>query len=182
MIQNGTIQSAMFQKLAARDSAIIGATALLWWAFADASAGRGMLADFVGLLVGLAVGASIYLLHEWGHTLGGLLSGSVVHANPSLRAISLFSFDSKRNSRSQFAIMSLSGFAVTALAVLFSYGVLPDGLLASRVARGAAMVLASLTLFVEAPILVAGLVRSEIPAAVEVFTPEELPADEGAAP
>ncbi len=157
-----------FPAFALRDSLLVAGTGLAWWLLHGAAAGTGPLADFLGLLLGLAFGASVYLLHEWGHTLGALATGSVIAPARSLRAISLFSFDSRRNDRRQFAAMSLSGFVVTAVAVWFVYGVLPDELLASRVARGATLVLASLTVFIEFPLLAAGLITGRIPP-VEAF-------------
>lgn len=157
-----------FPALATRDAILVAATGFAWWLFWQSSLGAGPVADFVGLLLGLAVGASVYLLHEWGHTLGALASGSVVTPARSLRAVSLFSFDSKRNDRRQFAAMSLAGFVVTAVAVWFVYQVLPGDALATRVARGATLVLASLTVFVEVPLLLTGLVTGRIPP-VEAF-------------
>ena len=158
----------MFGKLAVRDAGILVGTWLLWRLLAERSAAAGPLADFVGLFLGLAVAACFYLLHEWGHALGALATRSALTPARSLAGISLFSFDSKRNDRFQFAVMSLAGFAVTAVAVWFVYAVLPEGPLATRVARGGVLFLTSLTVFIEVPLLVAGLVRRELPP-VETF-------------
>jgi len=166
----------MYSKLALRDAVLITISGMAWWWLAGTSAlgaGGSMLGDLTGLVVGLMVGACIYLLHEWGHALGGFATGATLHPPASLKAISLFSFDSKRNTKRQFTVMSLSGFVVTALGVAFAYGVLPDGQLATHVARGVSMLLAALTLFLEIPILIIGLVRSELPP-VETFEPVDL--------
>ncbi len=167
----------MFVKLALRDAGILGMTVLLWFLFSGYSAGNDYLSDFLGVVVGLAVAACAYLLHEWGHALGGLATRSAIHPAASLKNISLFSFDSKRNSRAQFAVMSLSGFAVTAAVIYALYTQLPDELLATRVARGAALISAALTVFLEVPILVIGLVRGKIPP-VETFEISRVGADD----
>ena len=99
----------MFGKLAVRDLAIVAATAALWWALVHTTVGSGMLADFNGLLLGLAFGACVFLAHEWGHLLGALATSSVVQAPTRLSSVYLFSYDSKRNTRRQFLIMSFSG-------------------------------------------------------------------------
>ena len=43
----------------------------------------------------------------------------------SLAAPFFFSFDSRSNSQAQFVVMSLSGFAVTGVALYVAYGLLP---------------------------------------------------------
>ncbi|NNL65127.1 MAG: hypothetical protein HKP30_02685 [Myxococcales bacterium] len=153
----------MFAKLALRDVGILVGSLLLWRLLAERSGVPGPLGDVLGVLLGVLVAACFYLLHEWGHALGAMATRSVLAPARSLAGVSLFSFDSKRNGRGQFAVMSLSGFAVTALAVWFVYFVLPDGLLASRVARGGVLLLTALTVLIEVPLLVAGLVRRELP-------------------
>lgn len=159
----------MFAMLAVRDALILAAVAGLWVWAAEASSGAGMLADLVGLLLGLGVGVCVFLLHEWGHLLGAFATRSVVRAPGSLRGAYLFSYDSKRNSRPQFLVMSFAGFAVTGAALWFGYRVLPDPLLATRVARGAIVALASLTVFIEFPIVIVSLLRPKALPPVEVF-------------
>ncbi len=159
----------MFSKIAVRDALLLVVVALLWTFVAPLSAGGGALADLSGLLVGLAVGVATFLLHEWGHLLGGLASGSEVRAPKSLRSAYLFSFDTKANSRRQFLIMSVGGFIVTGAAIWLAYFVMPGELLATRVARGAIVFLASLTVFIEIPLVLFSLVRWESMPSVEVF-------------
>jgi hypothetical protein len=172
--------NAMFGKMAARDAVILATVATGWALVAPLSAGSGPVADLSGLVLGLGIGAGAFLLHEWGHLLGGLAMRSTVRAPESLRSVYLFSFDSKKNSRQQFLVMSFSGFAVTALAVWFAYGLLPGELLATRVARGAIALLTSLTVFLEIPIVIVSLLRRSALPPVEVFpverTEEEAPA------
>ena len=153
----------MFSRLAVRDLAFLAAVFGLWWLAARATAGSGPGADFLGVVVGLGLGASAYLIHEWGHLTGALLSGSHVEAPRSLGSISLFSFDSKQNSRGQFLAMSFAGFAMTGVALLVAYGALPEGQLATRVARGAVLFLTALTVFIEFPLVIWSLLRDDLP-------------------
>jgi hypothetical protein len=150
----------MFCRMAIRDATIIALGVVLWRGLAAYTEGDTMLADLLGLVLGLLVGTGGYFLHEWGHLAGAVLSGSVVHPPHTLKTGFLFSFDSKRNDKRQFLIMSLSGFAMTAWVTFAFYTFLPDGLLASRVARGVAMLGAFLAVFLETPILLYGLFGS----------------------
>ena len=68
----------MFAKLLARDVIIVALTVLIWKLAAQASATPGMPGDFAGVLAGVMIGVSGYLLHEWGHLLGALAAGSTV--------------------------------------------------------------------------------------------------------
>lgn len=157
-----------FWKFALRDTGLIFVTVVLWWALAGATAGPGLLSDLLGLILGLAFGVSVFLLHEWGHWLGAVWSKSRIQPPEQLSSVYLFSYDSKTNSRKQFLTMSLCGFVVTGLAVAIAYGPLAEPLQAARVARGAIAFLASLTLFLEIPILVFSLFSSNLPP-VETF-------------
>lgn len=167
--------SPRLRRLALRDAALAAGAIGFWTLTAELSAGRGVVADFFGLLAGLAVGVVAYLLHEWGHLAGALAVGSVVHPSRSLRSPFVFSFDSKRNSRQQFLVMSLGGFGVTAAAIGVAYGLLPDGLLATRVARGAIGFLAFLGVAIELPLFVYTLLGGGVPP-VDVGAPDERPA------
>jgi hypothetical protein len=162
----------MLRKLAIRDALIVAVAAAGWMGLLPLSEGRPLLSDALALLLGLGVTVSAYLLHEWGHALAGLMAGSRIHAPASLGSISLFSFDVEANSKGQFAAMSIGGFIVTAAAMGFAYLVLPDGYMASRVARGGVTVLAAITVFVEVPLLVYGLLARRLPGVVAVFRPQ----------
>ena len=153
----------MFQRLAIRDGLVLAAIGALWWLAAPASAGSGPVADLLGVVVGLALGVGGYLIHEWGHLAGALASRSVVAAPEKLSSISLFSYDSKQNGRAQFLVMSFAGFAMTGVALLVVYGLLPEGQLATRVARGAVLFLTALTVFVEFPLVIWSLLRDDLP-------------------
>ena len=143
----------MFLVMALRDAVFLAVTVALWQLAARFSAGDGALADFTGLLLGLAVGAGGYLLHEWGHLAGALATRSRVAAPETIWSGFLFSFDSRKNGLQQFLVMSAGGFAATAGVVFAFYVFLPDELLASRVARGVALVGALLTAVIELPLV-----------------------------
>ena len=163
-----------WMRFALRDALLIGATVLLWVQASPISAGNGPMADVFGLLAGLGVGFSAYLLHEWGHLLGGLATGSVVHPGSKITSRYLFSFDSKRNDRRQFLVMSAGGFVVTGLSVWLTQAVLPDDLLATRVARGLISILAIVAIAIEFPIVIWALFRDDLPP-VDTFEPSAGP-------
>jgi len=158
----------MYAKFVARDGSIIAVALLIWWLAAEHSAGTGMLADFTGFVAGVLLGLSGSLLHEWGHLLAAVGAGSVLHANENLGSPFIFSFDPQRNSLSQFVIMSLGGLVVTVVLLVGFYAYLPDGLLASRVARGAVLFLAFLGVSLELPLFLFALGTRTVPAAAAV--------------
>jgi hypothetical protein len=147
----------MFAKIAVRDLLIIAFSIALWHGLAEYTLGDSPLADFLGVILGLLIGTGGYFLHEWGHFAGALITRSRVDRPATLKTVFLFSFDSKRNSKQQFLVMSLTGFLMTAIVTYAFYTFLPDGLLASRVARGLAVLGVFLALFIEAPLLLYGL-------------------------
>lgn len=153
----------MVAKLAVRDLTILTVAVLLWGLASGFSAGGGAVSDFSGLVVGLALGSCAFIVHEWGHFLGALAARSAVRPGQSLRSLFVFSFDSRLNSRGQFLAMSFAGFAATAAAVWASYALLPSDLLASRVARGVALVSAFLGVFIEVPLVGWALWTGRVP-------------------
>lgn len=153
----------MFFRLAARDASIIAFVVVLWHFTAPWTTGESILADGTGVMLGLLAGLCLYLLHEWGHLSGALLCGSHVAAPTSLKTIFLFSFDSKQNDLRQFLIMSLSGFAASAVVIWSYYAFLPDALFATRVARGAAVFGAFLTVVLEFPLVAYALLSRRLP-------------------
>lgn len=158
----------MYSKFIIRDASIVIAAMLLWWGASSVSAGQGMLADLSGFACGLMVGIAAYVLHEWGHVVAALASGSLIYINANTASPFMFSYDSRQNSLKQFVIMSLGGFAVTAAVLGFTYGYLPEPLLATRVARGAAMFLTFLLVVLELPLLLFALATRSVPAAAGV--------------
>ena len=153
----------MFLVLALRDAVFLAVAVALWQLAAQRTAADDVLADFAGLLLGLAVGAGGYLLHEWGHLLGAFATRSRVAAPETLWSPFLFSFDSKQNDLRQFGVMSAGGFAATALVIFAFYSYLPDGLLATRIARGVVLVGAFLTVVIELPLVGYALLGRGLP-------------------
>jgi len=153
----------MYAKLFARDAAIVGAIALLWSLGARASAGSGPIADFTGVLLGTLLGACSLILHEWGHFAGALATRSAMSPAASLKSVFSFSFDSKRNSQRSFLAMTAGGWVGTAVSVAVAYAALPPELLATRVARGMALVSVALVVVTEIPLVASALWTGRIP-------------------
>lgn len=153
----------MWLKVAVRDITIVLLGVIGWHYTAQWSAQDTMRGDLSGVVVGLLVGVGGYFLHEWGHLAGAWLTGSHVEPPATLKSGFLFSFDSQDNNLRQFLIMSFSGFAATALVVWAFYTWLPDGLLATRVARGVALIGAFLTVFVEIPLVLYAVISRRLP-------------------
>jgi hypothetical protein len=152
----------MFRRFAIRDFAILLATIASWWL--SLSAGPGTTLESL-LSISAGVGAAIcaYNLHEWGHLIGAHLTHSVYV--PAKRLISpfLFSYDAERNTRGQFLIMSLAGFAATAVFVVAFLSWMPQDQTAGRIALRGALILAGLTVIIEFPIFLRALFGSTVP-------------------
>ena len=170
-------RAPMFLRLALRDLLVLTVSLAVWWAVSRLSApgGSAWVADFTGFLAGGLLGLSGYLLHEWGHLAAGVAAGGRLKPARSLGSGFLFSFPAEENSLRTFVVMSLGGFAVTGLLVWSFHVFLPDGLLASRVARGASLFLLFLLLVLELPLFVFALLRGAVPGAVAV--PLKVPAE-----
>lgn len=160
-----------FPRFALRDLAIVAIALGAWWLAADHSRDTGPLADFTGFVAGLAVGATGFVLHEWGHLAGALASRSAVRPARRLGTPFIFHFDVRRNSLGQFLATSVGGFAATAAIVAAFHLYLPDDLLASRIARGAALFLAFLGVTLELPLVAVALVRGRAPDAAAAEGP-----------
>ncbi len=153
----------MLWKFALRDLVIVGLALGLWWLAGPYTVGTGPVTDMLGVVVGLLAGVAATVLHEWGHLLGALASGSTVRLSSRLGSAFSFSFDSHLNSLRQFVAMSVPGLVVTALLVWGAYAFLPEGELATRVARGFILVLAFLGVVLELPLLFYGLITRRVP-------------------
>jgi hypothetical protein len=160
-------------RFAARDGSILVFSLTLWWLLAERSAGSGWLADFAGVAVGVLFGVCAYVLHEWAHLLGALATRSRVGISHNLRSGFMFSYPAGGNSLAQFLVMSFSGFAATALVVWAYHAHLPDGLLATRVARGASLVLAFLNVTLEFPLVLLALRTRAVPGLAAVPIQDE---------
>jgi hypothetical protein len=153
----------MYRRFFLRDAGIVLGAALLWALVARRSSVPGPVGDFSGVLAGLLLGGCALLTHEWGHFLGAVLSRSEIAPGRSLRSPFSFSFDSRRNSQGRFLAMSLGGWIGTALWVWVAYAFFGQDDLASRVARGTALVSAALAAIFEIPIVARVLWTGKLP-------------------
>ena len=123
-----------------------------------------MAGDFTGLLLGAFACLCAHLVHEWGHLLGGLATGSDMEpGKKGWRSLSLFIFNSTSNSKSQFMVMSAAGFAATGLVVWFAFTQVPVEYLASRMLRGFAVLQVVLAVVLEIPLVIWALVGKKLP-------------------
>ena len=106
----------MFRGFALRDVTILVVTMVLWRLSSSVEPAT-TLAAVLSISAGVGAAICAFNLHEWGHLLGARLTHSVY--TPARRLISpfLFSYDAEHNTRRQFLIMSLAGFAATAVFV-----------------------------------------------------------------
>jgi hypothetical protein len=152
----------MFRRFAIRDATILLSTVGLWWLSLSVEPGTALHAV---LSVSAGVGAVIcaFNLHEWGHLVGAQLTRSVY--TPAKRLISpfLLSYDADHNTRRQFLIMSLAGFAGTAVFVAAYWLWMPQDQQAGRIALRGALILAGLTVIFEFPIFFRALLGSTVP-------------------
>lgn len=152
----------MFRGFAIRDVTILLGTIVLWSLGLSAEPETTLAAT---LSISAGVGAAIcaYNLHEWGHLVGAHLTRSVY--TPARRLISpfLFAYDADHNSRRQFLIMSLAGFAATAVFVTAFLLWMPQDQQAGRIALRGALILAGLTVIIEFPIFFRTLFGSTVP-------------------
>ena len=153
----------MYGKLFARDLVLFGVAALLWTFGASASAGQGLLGDVAGVVAGLSTGVCVFLLHEWGHWLGAVATGSTIVPARSLASPFLFSYDSRQNSRQQFLVMSFGGWIASAVVALAAFGWLSPELFAARVARGVVGLNVVLIVLIEVPLVVFSLLTGRVP-------------------
>src|SRR5690349_24353578 len=102
--------------LALRDLVIFAVTGACLWL--DAAARAEQAASWpLAVAAGLLCALSGFLLHEWGHLTGALLTGSRVSYPDRLRSPFLFMFDVSVNDARQFLAMSFGGYAGSALAI-----------------------------------------------------------------
>ena len=152
----------MFRRFAIRDLTILFGTIGLWWWSLSAERGTALASV---LSIGAGVGAAIcaYNLHEWGHLLGAHWTHSVYV--PAKRLISpfLFSYDAEQNTRGQFLLMSLAGFAATAIFIVVFVLWMPQDQQAGRIALRGAILLAGLTVVIEFPIFFRALFGRSVP-------------------
>lgn len=101
-----------FVRFAVRDAVLLAITLAV--VALDARFGdRGAPGVTAGVLAGLLVPYAGFLVHEWGHLAGTLLSGGRAHAPASLATFFLFFFDVEASTRRQFLWMSYGGYLAT---------------------------------------------------------------------
>jgi len=152
----------MFRRFVIRDLTILVGTIGLWWGSLSAANGT-RLASALSIAAGVGAAVCAYNLHEWGHLIGAHLTRSVY--TPAKRLISpfLFSYDAEHNTRGQFLLMSLAGFAATVLFVITFVVWMPQDQQAGRIALRGALILAGLTVIIEFPIFFRALFGSTVP-------------------
>lgn len=118
----------------ARDVVLVAASfAMLAWSHRLQDAGHAA-SVFVAGLAGVMLPVSGYLLHEWGHLVGCLLSRSVVHFPPTPLAVLLFRYDTGVNDRRQFLAMFWGGFVASIFVVAGYFALLEWRYLADKIA------------------------------------------------
>ena len=160
---------ADFQKFILRDGALIFATGLGWLLLASFSAGQGLLAETIAVLLGVLGGLCAWVLHEWGHVLAAKSVGSTLRAPTKLFSVYLFGFDNKAHTRGQFVVMALGGFLATALVFAFVMLSLPQDLLATKVFRSLVLLEIAVTVALEVPGLILGIVAYDKLPSVDVL-------------
>jgi len=109
-----------FLRFAVRDALVAALTlALLAWDRTLVLAGAtGSRATAVGVTSGVLFALTSFFAHEWGHWLGAVLTGGLVHPPRRLVSFFLFFFDTGRSTRRQFLAMSYGGYAATLAALV----------------------------------------------------------------
>lgn len=152
----------MFRRFVIRDVAILLVTIGLWLFSLETEPGT-TLASVVSISAGVGAAVCAYNFHEWGHLVVARMTDSVL--TPARRVISpfLFSYDAEHNTRRQFLLMSLGGFAATAIFVVAFLLWMPQDQQAGRIALYGALILASLTVIIEFPIFFRALLGNTVP-------------------
>jgi len=140
-----------FGRLAARDGGLLALALGVWAAdarVADATVAGAVLALLAG---GLAV-LCAFLVHEWGHWLGGRLAGATLHPPERWTSPFLFHFDPERSGRRAFLALSGGGFAASVAAVGVLAAAVPWQGLAGRVTLVGVALGVAATLVLEVPV------------------------------
>jgi len=124
---------------------------------------KNALVPTLSVAAGLGAAICAYNLHEWSHLLGAHWTRSVYVPAKRWYSPFLFSYDAERNTRGQFLLMSLAGFAATALFVIGFLLWMPRDQAAGRIALRGALILAGLTAVIELPIFFRALFGTRVP-------------------
>ena len=107
-----------FSHFALRDAALTGLAAVAWTADRRLRHREGALPTAVAVAAGVAAPTVAFLLHEWGHLAGAILSGGVARPPAHLASPFLFNFDCEASDRRQFLAMSIGGYAASAVGLV----------------------------------------------------------------
>jgi hypothetical protein len=107
--------SIMFVKFAVRDIALLVLCLGFWELTIARQAAGGWLSIGLQIVTAAITLLLSFLVHEWGHLLGGLLARSKMHAPNRLFELFLFHFDGHQNNARQFVAMSIGGFIASGL-------------------------------------------------------------------
>ena len=152
----------MFRGFAIRDLTILVVAIAAWW-WSVTVEPESTLHRVLSVVAGVGAAICAYNLHEWGHLLGAHLTDSVYVPARRLYSPFLFAYDADKNTRHQFLVMSLAGFAATAIFVLAFLLWMPQDQQAGRIALRGALILASLTVIIEFPIFFRAALGTKVP-------------------
>lgn len=152
----------MFRRFVIRDVSILLGTITAWWLSSAVEPGTS-LASTLSIAAGVGAAVCAYNLHEWGHLVGAHLTHSIYVPAKRILSPFLFSYDAEHNTRRQFLVMSLAGFAATAIFLAAFVLWMPQDQQAGRIALRAAIVLAGLTVVIEFPIFIRALLGTTVP-------------------
>ena len=141
---------------------ILALTVVLWVTSVQVNGGT-TLATVLSAMAGIGALICAYSFHEWGHLVAALMTDSVYTPAKRLMSPFLFAYDEKQNGKRQFAIMSLGGFAASAIFLVGFALWMPQDQLAGRIALKGAIVLVSLTVIIEFPIFFRALLGTTLP-------------------
>jgi membrane-associated protease RseP (regulator of RpoE activity) len=109
----------MFLKFVVRDIALLVLCLGLWqFDLLRQAQGGGWLLIGLEILTAAVTLVVSFLVHEWGHLIGALLTRSKVYAPHGLFELFLFHFDGHQNNARQFIAMSIGGFIASGLMMI----------------------------------------------------------------
>ncbi|MBO6657641.1 MAG: hypothetical protein JJ934_12135 [Pseudomonadales bacterium] len=114
------------------------------------------------ICLGVGLGLSAYLFHEWAHWLGARLVNAKIDSPDFILSPFLFSFDSEANSTRQFVHMTWPGFLATAIYITAYDLLLPDTLW-GQIAWWMAVALTLATVIIEGPLALWAVLREDLP-------------------
>lgn len=142
---------SMTFKLLLRDGLLVALTLVLWLASLRLEIGVSAWALPMAVAAGLMIPISGFLVHEWGHLIGGWVSGARVHMPASVFSVFLFDFKPSENSRAQFMSVSYGGFIASGLMVALLFSLLSFDRLADQIALGLTLLGVLATFVLEIP-------------------------------